>query len=271
MTRVAAIAINTFRELVRDKVLYVILFFACALILSAWAIGQLSLHEDIRVTRDLGLGGISLFGVILAIFAGVTLVYKEIERKTLYAFIPKPIHRWQFVVGKFLGLVLTLGVQMGAMAVVLWIALVVQGSNLDGEMARALLLLHVQVVAITAVAVFFSTFSTPFLSGLFTLGIFVIGRSTPELRAFIASKFKDDPGMGRVLEAAMSILPDLHLFYVSGAMVHGKAVSVNPTPPHTYAEYVDWAYVASATGYGALYAGCVLALAVLVFSRRDFV
>jgi ABC-type transport system involved in multi-copper enzyme maturation permease subunit len=265
VNRLAAIALNTFREAMRDKLLYTILAFACVLIVSALAIGQFSMHEEVRVTRDLGLGGISLFGVVLAVFAGVNMVYKEIERKTLYALIPKPIRRWQFVVGKYLGLLLTLAIQIALMTLVLFVALWLQGSGPDGALVRAVILLYAQVAVVTALAMFFSTFSTPFLSGLFTAGLFVIGRSTPELHAVIAAKMKEQPTARAILDGATQVFPDLHLFFVSGAQVAGHTVSVNS------GGYVDWAYVATACGYGALYAGCVLLLAMAIFARRDFV
>lgn len=264
MNRIIAIAHNTFREAMRNKVLYTIVVFACLLILSAWAVGQLSLHEEIRVTRDLGLGGISLFGIVLAVFVGVNLVHKEIDRKTVYALIPKPIRRWEFIVGKFIGMLLTLAAQMLLMTLVLWLTLRVQGGSFDGIIVRALLLLFVQVLVVTAIAVFFSTFTTPFLSGLYTAGLFVIGRSLPDLQALVTAKIQWPPAQATVL-TAMRALPDLHLFYISGAMVGDKQVSVNSST------FVDWSYVAWSSGYGTLYAICVLALAMLAFSKRDFV
>lgn len=265
MTRVLALALNTFREAMRDRLLFTVLFFACLLIPSGRVLGELSLHEEARIARDFGLAGISLFGVALAIFAGVTMLYKEIERKTLYAFIPKPIHRWQFVVGKFAGLAVTLAAQVALMALVLFVALAVKGELPTGALVRAIVLLYFQALVVTAVAMLFSTFSTPFLSGLFTVGVFLIGRSTPELRALIAARFKDSPSLATALEWATQLLPDLHLFFVSGGTVAGKHVSVNA------GDYVGWTYVAQAGGYGALYGACVLALAIWIFSRRDFV
>lgn len=277
MTRIWAIAVNTFREAMRNKVLYTIVFFACLLILFAWVLGQLSLHEEMRVTRDLGLGGISLFGVVLAVFVGVNLVYKEIERKTVFALIPKPLGRSQFILGKFLGMVLTLGVQMGLMCGVLWLTLLAQGASgggppggggggagFDAVLLRAVLLLFMQVVVMTAIAVLFSSFSTPFLSGLFTAGLFAIGRSLPDLVTFVDTRI-DSPVARRVVRVGLEILPDLHLFHVSGSLLDGKYVSV-----HT-GGYVSWGYVAWASGYGLLYAACALVVAAVIFARRDFV
>ena len=264
MTRIWAIAVNTFREAMRNKVLYTIVFFACLLILFAWVLGQLSLHEEVRVTRDLGLGGISLFGVVLAVFVGVNLVYKEIERKTVFALIPKPLRRSQFILGKFLGMVLTLGVQMGLMCGVLWLTLLVQGAGFDAVLLRAVLLLFMQVVVVTAIAVLFSSFSTPFLSGLFTAGLFAIGRSLPDLVTFVDTRIESSTAR-RLVRAGLEILPDLHLFHVSGSLLDVKYVSV-----HT-GSYVSWGYVAWAAGYGLLYAACALVAAAVIFARRDFV
>ena len=264
MNAIVAFALNTFREAMRNKLLYTILIFACVLIFSSWAIGQLSLHEEGRVTRDFGLAGIFFFGVLLSIVGGVNLVYQEIERKTVYALIPKPVHRWQFVVGKYAGLALTLAAQMGLMVVVLCLALLVQSQAPDGALVRAAVLLYVQVMVVTAVAVLFSTFSTPLLSGLYTAGITLCGIFSPELRALITAKLKDAPEAAAVLRGATQIVPDLHLFFVSGQLLDGKWISV-------HGDYVGWGYVASASAYGVLFAACVLLVATIVFSRRDFI
>lgn len=259
--RIGALALNTFREATRNKVLYVLLLFAIGLIAFALALGQMSLHEELRVTRDLGLGGIALFGVLIAIFVGVNLVYKELDKKTVFSLIPKPIHRFEFVLGKYAGMVLTLAVQVIIMSTVLFGVLLLQGGDVDAPLVRAIVLLFVEVVVITAVAVLFSTFSSPILSGAFTLGLYVIGRSTPELRELIGKLHSG--ALRGVLSAVVRLVPDLHLFYVSGSMVDGQYVSV-------HGDYVDWGYVAVAASYGILYVACALSLAVLLFSRRDF-
>ena len=264
MSQIGAFAINTFREAMRNKILYTILIFACALIFSAWGVGQLSLHEELRVSRDLGLSGIAFFGVVLSIVGGVNLVYQEIEHKTVYALLSKPVERWQFIVGKYVGLALTLAVQMGLMSVVLAITLAVQGATFDDVLLRATLLLYVQVLVVTSVAVLFSSFSTPLLSGLYAFGVTLSGLFMPELHAAIAAKLKDSPQAARVLIGATHVLPDLHLFFVSGGTVDGAAVSV-------HGHYVGWGYVGSAGAYGLLYSACVLVIAAVVFSRRDFV
>lgn len=262
MNRIFAIALNTFREAIRNKVLYSLLFFAIALIGFALALGQMSLHEELRVTRDLGLGGIALFGVLIAIFVGVNLVYKELDKKTVFSLIPKPLHRYEFVLGKFIGMVLTLAVLVGIMGTVLIGVMLIQGGGMEPALLRAMVLLFGEVIVVTSLALLFSSFSTPFLSGLFTLGLFIVGRSTPELDQLIEKI--GSPGVRTIARAGMRIFPDLHLFYVSGSMVDNQYVTVHQ-------DYVDWTYVAAALGYGAAYTACALFIASVLFSRRDFV
>jgi hypothetical protein len=272
---VFALALNTFREAIRNKVLHSLLGFALLLIFSALAVGQLSLGEEARITRDFGLGGIGLFSVLIAIFVGVNLVYKEIQLKTVYAMLAKPVRRYEFILGKFGGMVMTLALQIAVMAVVLVVVCAVQGAPPDVALLKAVWLLVVEVVVVTAVAVMFSSFSTPFLSGAFTLGIYVVGRLQPELRGLqaklVAAAAADGAAavgnliLRGVLTVLTTVFPDLHLFYVSGHDVAGKAVSVHgPT-------FVDWGYVGYATGYGFTYAAVMLFIAALIFRRRDFV
>ena len=267
MKRILALSLNTFREAIRNKILYVLLFFGVAVIASALALGQMSLNEESRITRDVGLGGMLLFGVLIAIFVGVNLVYKELDRKTVFALIPKPIHRWEFIFGKYLGMVMTLAVLVAIMTAVLFGVLALQhlatgAANDVAPVVRAIVLTFVELAVVTAVAVLFSSFSTPLLSGAFTLGLFVVGNFTPELRELIS---RAGGGATRgALFAGLRLFPDLHLFSVSGSMLGGQYVSV-------HGAFVDWSYVALASGYGAFYSGCALALAMILFSRRDFV
>jgi ABC-type transport system involved in multi-copper enzyme maturation permease subunit len=272
MSRMTALALNTFREAIRNKVLHSLLAFALVLIFSALAVGQLSLHEEVRLTRDLGLGGIALFGVLIAVFIGVNLVYKEIDRRTVYAILAKPVRRYELVLGKFAGMALTLFIQIAIMATVLVVVVTLQGGTPDVALLKAVWLIFVEVVVVTAVAVLFSTFSSPFLSGVFTLGIYVVGRLQPELKAFSARVATGEGGGGAgadvvrgILAVLTTIFPDLHLFAVSGHEVGGRAVSVNGPV------FVDWAYVGSATAYGLAYTAVLLGVAALIFRRRDFV
>ncbi len=261
MRRIFAIAGNTFREAVRNKILYSLLFFAVLLILSALALGSLSLHEEVRMTRDVGLFGIDLFGVLIAVFVGVNLLYKELDLKTVYTILPKPLHRWEFVFGKWLGMLLTLAVQVGVMAAVLAVALQLQDSHFDVAMAKAVWLLYLNVMVVTSIAVFFSAFSSPFLSGFFSLGCFIVGRAIPDIQA-LGNKM--DGAAKLLLEGGTSLFPNLHLFYPSGAIVGADVVSV-------HRDFVGADYMVSTTIYGVAYSLIVLLFAMFVFRKRDFV
>lgn len=263
MNNVLIIGLNTFREAIRDKVLYSLFFFATAVIMASLAFGALSVHEEVRLTTDLGLGGMSLFLIAIAIFSGVSLVYKELERKTIYTLLPKPIRRFEFVLGKFAGLTLTLVVLGLLMAVVLVVTLALQGATLGANLAIMVSLVLLEVLVLTAVAVFFSSFSTPYLSGLFTAGVFLLGRSVPDIRA-VAGKM-EHPVLAGLLKGIARIVPNLRLFFSSGSVdLTGRHVSVHGT-------FVEWGYVGWAAGYALLYIGLILALSVVLFSRRDFV
>ncbi len=263
MRKILAIGVNTFREAIRDKILYSLLFFAVVVIFGALAFGSLSIRDHARLTTDLGLAGMSLFSVVIAIFVGVNMVYKELERKTIYTLIPKPIHRYQFVVGKYLGLVLTLVVQLAVMSATLVVVLKLRDAEVGLPVLMMVLLITLEVVVITAVAVLFSSFSTPFLSGLFTAGIFLLGRSVPDIR-LVADKLEDAPALATLLDGIARVVPNLRYFYATGATVAGEHVSVNGV-------FVDWAYVANAALYAGLYVTLTLILAAVLFSRRDFI
>jgi ABC-type transport system involved in multi-copper enzyme maturation permease subunit len=262
MGKIITIGLNTFREAIRNKILYSLLFFAVVVIIASLAFGALSVHEEVRLTTDLGLAGMSLFSIIIAIFVGVNLVYKELERKTIYSLIPKPIHRYQFVLGKYIGMLMTLGVQVVVMTVVLTVVLLIQGGELSGAFFRMIVLIFLEVMVITAVAVFFSSFSTPFLSGLFTVGIFLLGRSVPDIEN-VADKM-ESAGLTTLMKGITRIVPDLRYFYATGSETASQHLSVHNAFP-------DWTYVATAGGYALIYIALTLIAAIFLFSRRDFI
>jgi ABC-type transport system involved in multi-copper enzyme maturation permease subunit len=189
------------------------------------------------------------------------LLYTEVARRTVHAIVSKPIERWEFVVGKYAGMALVLSVLVGVFAAAMAGTLAWQGVPLSPAIAKAIALAWVEVLVVAAIAIFFSSFSTPFLSGIFALGVWAIGRVTPDLeRAAEAAA----PAIRWTAKAAALILPDLHLFAVSGRTIDGEHVSV-------HAEMVSWAYVGMASLHGLGWIIGLLALAALLFHRRDFV
>lgn len=264
MGRLWAIAINTFREATRNRVLYVLVLFAIGLMGFSLVLGELSLHEEVRVIKDIGLAGISLVGLVIALFLGVNLLSKELDRKTVYFVIPKPLHRHEFLLGKFLGLAVTLVVLVVLMAAILAAVVAFAGGRHDLALVRAEVLVLFELLLVTAVALLFSSFSSPYLSAMFTASLWIIGRNSAELRAFATGKKLVDTPLGTVLETAATLLPDFHLFYVSGASLGGA------TSASIHESFVSWGYVGEAALYAALYGGICLLLAMILLARRDF-
>jgi ABC-type transport system involved in multi-copper enzyme maturation permease subunit len=259
--RIWAIALNTFREAARIRVLYGILVLVAGSNLIAIIVGQLSQRDAERVARDVGLAGVSLFGSLTAIFLGVFLLYTEVQRRTIHAIVSKPISRWEFVVGKFTGMAVVLSVLVGVFAIAMLAMLTWQGAGISAAVVKALVLSWLEVITVAAIAIFFSSFSTPFLSGIFALAMWVIGRLTPDLEAATQSAA---PVIRTSARIALEIVPDVHLFAVSGRTLDGAAVSV-------HGDFVPWSYVALAAAHGVGWTIGLLALAALLFHRRDFV
>ncbi|HEY5073679.1 MAG TPA: ABC transporter permease [Pyrinomonadaceae bacterium] len=254
--RVAAIARNAFREAVRDRVLYNLVVFVLLLIAGAIFLGELSAGQEAKIIVDLGLSAILLFGVFIAIFVGVGLVYKEIERRTLYAILSKPIGRGEFLLGKYLGLCLTLLVNVAIMGVGLSLALLYVKRGWDPLVVRiwpAILLIYLELMILTGVAMLFSAFSSPALSALLTFFVFVIGHFSGDLKTLAGS-------MGSVptrwfFAGLYYLLPNLANYNAITAAAHGQA------PPARA--------IVAAVVYGLIYIGVLLAATTLVFRRRN--
>jgi len=258
--RIWAIALNTFREAARIRVLYGILVLVLGSNLLSIVLGEMSLNEHARVARDLGLAGISLFGSLTAIFLGVFLLYTEVQRRTIHAIVSKPIERWEFVVGKYAGMALVLTVLVALFSVALVAMLAYQQVAVSAAVVQAILLAWMEVLTVAAIAIFFSSFSTPFLSGIFALAMWVIGRVTPDIEAATRAA---SSWIRVVARGTLEIVPDIHLFAPSGRVVDGAAVSV-------HGDFVTWSYVGLASLHGLGWIVGLLAVACLLFHRRDF-
>src|ERR1700692_465359 len=186
--RLWAIAFNTYREAVRDRVLYNLILFALLIVGSSIVFGQISLEINRIVLINLGLTAISMFGIVIAIFIGIGLVSKEIEKRTLYTVLAaRPVRRWEFITGKFLGLVMTLTVNALLMCVGFFAAVLYVSHGLgrgDLQLLTAIYFILLEFVMITALALLFSTFSTPVFSSIFAFAIFAIGTFAEDLRNF---------------------------------------------------------------------------------------
>ena len=254
--RVAAIARNAFREAVRDRVLYNLVVFVLLLIAAAIFLGEISAGQEAKIIVDLGLSAILLFGVFIAIFVGVGLVYKEIERRTLYAILSKPIGRGEFLLGKYLGLCLTLLVNVAIMGAGLSLALLYVKRGWDPLVIRiwpAIFLIYIELAILTGVAMLFSAFSSPALSALLTFFVFVIGHFSADLKT-LANSMGSAPTRW-IFAGLYYLLPNLMNYNAITLAAHGQAPDVRA--------------IAAATGYGVIYIGVLLAATALVFSRRN--
>ncbi len=260
LARIWAIALNTFREAARIRVLYGILVLVVGANLFAIVLGEMSIHEASRVARDVGLAGISLFGSLTAIFLGVFLLYTEVQRRTIHAIVSKPIERWEFVVGKYLGMAVVLTVLVALFVVAMIAMLAWQGVGVSEAVVQAVVLAWIEVMTVAAIAIFFSSFSTPFLSGIFALAMWVIGRVTPDI--LIATK-SASPWIRATARTALEVVPDIHLFSPSGRVIDGAAMSV-------HGDFVSWSYVGMASLHGVGWIVGLLAVACILFHRRDF-
>src|SRR2546423_1869078 len=255
--RVAAIARTAFREAVRDRVLYNLVVFVLLLIAAAILLGEISAGQEAKIIVDLGLSAILLFGVFIAIFVGVGLVYKEIERRTLYAILAKPIVRGQFLLGKYLGLCLTLLVNVIIMGVGVSLALIYIRRGWDPLAIRiwpAIMLIYFELMIITAVALLFSTFSSPALSALLTFFVFVIGNFSADLKSL--SSTSNQIAARLVFRALYYLLPNLTTYSVITPAAHG----LSP----------DMQTIMLAFAYTIVYDVVLLLGASLIFSRRNF-
>lgn len=261
--RILAIAHNTFRENIRDKILYNLILFALIMILSSIALGQLTLGLESKMIIDLGLTSVSVFGTLIAIFIGISLVYKEMEKRTVYALLTKPVPRWQFIVGKYLGLLFTLLVNVVIMTVGIVLTLLYQGGTEPATLVRllpAVHLIYVSLALTTALALVFSTFSTPALSALFTLFLWIIGHFNADLLQF--ANLTRSATVGWVAKVLYYALPNFANFTTVD--------SRNIIQSAAHSQLVNPGAVLWATVYGLLYCAGLVAVAILVFSRRDF-
>jgi ABC-type transport system involved in multi-copper enzyme maturation permease subunit len=254
-SRIRSIAFNTFREAIRDRVLYNLIAFAILMSGAAILVGQISIGIERLVVINLGLTAVSLFGIVIAIFIGIGLVAKEIERRTLYTVLSRPVRRWEFIVGKFFGLTGTLVVNTVLMSVGVFGALLYVSKHLERSDAWVLVALYfivLQFVIVTALALLFSSFSSPLLSAVFAFSLFVIGSFAQDLRGFAGLT----QGVTRWLAmGAAYLVPNFSGLNVISLVAHGQPVSGQ--------------LIAYNTAYALVYGSMAVCGAVLIFDRRN--
>ncbi len=253
MKRIAAVALMAFTEAVRDRVLYALLVFALAMIGSSTILVSLSVGGEEKIVKDLGIAAISVVGLLIAVFIGVGLVSREIDRRTIYPVMTRPVRRAEFILGKFCGLGLTLLVNVAVMAAGLLCLTRVLEGRWSFELMPAVLLAYVELLLLTAAAILFSTFTTPTLSAIFTLSLFVIGRLSADLKAF--AQQLGSPAVRALAAGLYTLLPNLSRFNITEASIYHL-----PLGP---------GYLPLALLYGTAYIAVLLVTAIIIFGQRD--
>ncbi|MEK7760962.1 MAG: ABC transporter permease subunit [Nitrospirota bacterium] len=254
MQSVLAVAGNTFRETVRDKILYNLIFFALLLIGASVLLGTLTIGEQARIVNDLGLAAINLVAVIIAIFVGIGLVSREIERRTIYTILARPITRVQFVLGKYIGLGCIVVVNVAIMFAMFLGTVWLSGFPIYGAFFQAVQLIVVEALLVMAVALLFSTFSSSTLSASMAIGFYIVGHLTGDLK-LIAEKSPHQ--VTKVLMTSLYYMcPNLEALNFKGQAASGVPIEIG--------------IQVLATAYGFLYMGLLLVGACLIFQRRDF-
>jgi Cu-processing system permease protein len=267
MNAVRSVAGAVFRETVRDRVFYNLVLFAVLLVAASILIGQLTAGQDVKIIKDLGLAATSLFGLFISIFVGIHLVSKEVDRRSVYPLLAKPVRRSELILGKYAGLLLTLFANVVVMTMAIYAVLFFLSRGvpaniqsawdapaLDPGLLKAIALIYLNLAVVTALAIFFSTYSSPMLSAAFTIGVYVAGQFSADLRRL--DVIVDSPAAAALAKACYYVLPDFARFDIKLPVVHGIPVS--------------GAYLASTAAYAAVYIAALLFGAVTIFSRRDF-
>jgi len=261
LNRIVAIGLNTFKEAARNRAFIGLMVGALVLILASLIVSELVVFDQRRrVVQDFGLFFISFAGVVISVTIGVLLVFKELERKTIYSLLSKPVYRHEFILGRYLGMFMILITVTVVLALAWYSVLLLRDVPIRLVFFKAVLLVLAELSIVAAVAVLFSSFSTPILSGIFTFGIYILGRQVYYIEEMLLARkglFVSAPQLRPVGKAVTAIFPDLSMFDV------GKEILLEVDVP--------WLYVSQALGYGLAYVVLLVTLAALVFQRRDFV
>jgi len=247
------VAANTFRETVRERVLYNLVFFAILMTLSGLLLGQLSIRQDEKVLKDIGLAAMDLFGTLIAIFIGVGLVSKEIERRSMYPLLAKPLSRGEFFLGKFAGLVFTLLVNLTVMTVGLYVTLLATGWGVDPLLLGAIYPIFLGLVVVVGFAMLFSTLTSSTLAAVLTVGVVIAGRFSDVVR----NMREVLPGLPTwLVDVLYTVIPDFRNLDFKTRVTYGEAVPAD--------------VLALVTLYALAYVAVVLALGLASFRSRDF-
>lgn len=247
------IAINTFRETIRNKVLYNILLAAGVVLFLSMSFGDLSIFSRVQVMADFGLTTMSITGLLLAVFIGVGMLGKEISSKTIYMVVTRPVSRESFITGKFAGLFVILVLNLILVGLVFMFSIHVLGSAIKIKLGWAILLIIMEMGVMVAASIFFSTFSTPTLAAIFTIGFYICGHLNDLVG--IGAQQQNNPLWSGALKVIYYILPNLEHFNIRTQVVYDMSIPQG--------------YVFTAVCYGVFYIALLLIFSIVFFSEKD--
>lgn len=252
--RVLLLASNTLKELIRDRTLLGLLIFGLVVIAVSEAFGMISAGEDVKFVIDISLGAMLLFAVLISVMGGTGLVYREMERKTIYTIVSRPVRRWEFVVGKYVGLLVLLAVNVAAMGLLFLGYLSLMGGSIGLTLFQAILMTFLEVMVVTAVALLLSTLTSPMLGAIITFTLFLVGHGTGELK--LLSEGASNQFLRLLFGGAYYVLPNLENFNIRAEAAHYVTV--------------EWTRVGIAGLWAAAYSTLAVLMAIVVFERRNF-
>lgn len=255
--RILVIATHVFREVIRDRVLYLVGLFAVLFTAAAALLPQVAASTENKITLDLGLAGIGLFGLVVVIFVGTGLVNKEIEKRTVLVLMAKPVSRSEFIIGKHLGLSAVLAALLVSMTVIYLVVLLLNRMYFPfWSILIAVFYLFVELSLLTAVAILFGVFTSSLLATFLTLAIYLMGHLSPDIVKL--GQISKNPNIESLTRGIYLVLPDLSRLDLKNQAVYG--IQLLPNPGVLLTNLI----------YGLVYIVLLLAIAILVFSRRQF-
>lgn len=265
--RIHAIAITTFKEALRQKVFYILIFFSLVMILFSLFLGELTLGANLKMVKDMGLASIKYLGVLITVFVGAGVIFKEIERRTIFTILTKPVSRAEFIFGKYIGLLFTLGAEILFMTLIFFSMMSLYREPIDWHILKAILLIFVELSVITAATLMFSSYSSLFMSTFFSLSFVFIGHATHDFAQILKPHVyqwleASASGFTEIMGAlALGLLDGIAMFSLDHFSISTRIVHGVPT---------SWAWVAHAVFYGLCFNGVLLMLAMYLFKRKEF-
>lgn len=255
MKRVKTIALNTFKETIRNKVLYSVIFFLILILSLSFILGRFTMGDTNKFVANFGFAGVELLGVIISIVIGIGLIYNEIQKKTIFTIISKPIKRWEIITGKFLGLSLTIFVQEFIMLIILFLFIIIAGGKIPLSYITASFLIYCELMIIVSVSIFFSTFSSPILSGFLAFTIYFIGQSIEYLKDIINETELSSVNK-YIIDFFYYLLPNLHNLNIKNEVVNGVTLPAS--------------YISNSIIYAVAYILFMILTSTIIFERKQF-